>query len=913
MPKREVRIIRGREGYGFTLSGQAPCFVSWISKTSFAKDSGLQIGDYILSVNKENLCEADHDYVVKVIGMSSGVLLMEVVDGLRAPISSKADADLTNIKDLSSDADSSHNAKLSLIKFSSHCNDGKFYRTKRVLNELKNGSLFQDVFVALDSSPSNSDKVTRMDTTPRSRVKASRSSNQMPRNYTLPRNNSVKTCYTYPEELIQQTLVAYLGSVSGRIEAFEDVASMCMSALKSSIKQLRAEQDIHQRVVLKITSTGLKIFNADGDLMVLLDKQKLCFCSSCGDDDRFFSVATLHGSNIVKCYQFMVDPAMVSHESHTGQAKRFGIHCSMVSEGCLEFPHSPLRIMKTIESIYDDNLNSFKWVKESKHELFTGANVMNPVKLEDETSLSASLRSGDVHKHSRSESMRLKLDYRMLDVSSINKRSKSLASKLNMKNLSKSAESVRLVEPQCHSAGSSFESLSSDLFQCHGNSVASWSCSFDKLLEDPVGLMYFTEYLRKEFSEENIIFWSECEKLRKTALSNTSLLEELANNIYKCFLCEHASSPVNIDSIGQRLAEQVISKPPKPDMFLKQQNQIYKLMEYDSYPRFLKSNLYSQCHWCQINGLPLPLEKNLLLNNSQDDIRQTRHGFSSQSRRFFQKKPKKSRSVNEMRKDLSDCESKMLNPLKSEEDFLSSLSLSGSQACKLVFWDGSTDVVPVEEGKATIRQSLEGLCQKRNAPLSAIDIYYQNEDRALALDQNISVLAGQEIRVERRTLFKLDLLPIRRSIGVKAKPSKCTVDVLKPVLTKYGLDLDQVLIKLNGEEKPVDLYQSISALDGIRVTVDYNFSKTMPRKLKTNHVKDSEENISRSAENSDTEDLIVAMSVAAECGKLNDQRGLISQINLELPDFLKLPAENSNSSAKSGKNNKEVTLGPYKR
>lgn len=47
--------------------------------------------------------------------------------------------------------------------------------------------------------------------------------------------------------------------------------------------------------------------------------------------------------------------------------------------------------------------------------------------------------------------------------------------------------------------------------------AASWALGFEKLLADSAGVATFKEFLKKEFSEENIIFWEECESLKKVA------------------------------------------------------------------------------------------------------------------------------------------------------------------------------------------------------------------------------------------------------------------------------------------------------------------------------------------------------------------------------------------------------------
>merc|ERR1719412_910477 len=42
--------------------------------------------------------------------------------------------------------------------------------------------------------------------------------------------------------------------------------------------------------------------------------------------------------------------------------------------------------------------------------------------------------------------------------------------------------------------------------------VGSWATDFEKLLTDPIGLRTFAEFLKKEFSHENIYFWTACER-----------------------------------------------------------------------------------------------------------------------------------------------------------------------------------------------------------------------------------------------------------------------------------------------------------------------------------------------------------------------------------------------------------------
>ncbi|XP_034366056.1 regulator of G-protein signaling 10 isoform X1 [Arvicanthis niloticus] len=119
-------------------------------------------------------------------------------------------------------------------------------------------------------------------------------------------------------------------------------------------------------------------------------------------------------------------------------------------------------------------------------------------------------------------------------------------------------------------------------------STAKWASSLENLLEDPEGVKRFREFLKKEFSEENVLFWLACEDFKK--MEDKKQMQEKAKEIYMTFLSNKASSQVNVE--GQsRLSEKILEEP-HPLMFQKLQDQIFNLMKYDSYSRFLKSDLF---------------------------------------------------------------------------------------------------------------------------------------------------------------------------------------------------------------------------------------------------------------------------------------------------------------------------------
>ncbi|XP_059106688.1 regulator of G-protein signaling 10 isoform X1 [Peromyscus eremicus] len=119
-------------------------------------------------------------------------------------------------------------------------------------------------------------------------------------------------------------------------------------------------------------------------------------------------------------------------------------------------------------------------------------------------------------------------------------------------------------------------------------STARWATSLENLLEDPEGVTRFREFLKKEFSEENVLFWLACEDFKK--VEDKKQMQVKAREIYMTFLSNKATSQVNVE--GQsRLTEQILEEP-HPLMFQKLQEQIFNLMKYDSYSRFLKSDLF---------------------------------------------------------------------------------------------------------------------------------------------------------------------------------------------------------------------------------------------------------------------------------------------------------------------------------
>ncbi|XP_047412015.1 regulator of G-protein signaling 14 [Sciurus carolinensis] len=482
--------------------------------------------------------------------------------------------------------------------------------------------------------------------------------------------------------------------------------------------------------------------------------------------------------------------------------------------------------------------------------------------------------------------------------------------------------------------------------------VASWALSFERLLQDPLGLAYFTEFLKKEFSAENVTFWKACERFQQIPASDTQQLAQEARNIYQEFLSSQALSPVNIDRQAW-LGEEVLAQP-RPDMFRAQQLQIFNLMKFDSYARFVKSPLYRECLLAEAEGRPLR------------EPGSSRLGSPDTTRKKPKLKPGKSLplGVEELgqlpvaegpggrplrksfRKELAGGVANSVLRRESQGSLNSSASLdlgflafvsSKSEShrkslgstegdsesrpgkyCCVYLPDGTASLALARPG-LTIRDMLAGICEKRGLSLPDIKVYLVgNEQKALVLDQDCIVLADQEVRLENRISFELELAALERVVRISAKPTKRLEEALQPILAKHGLNLEQVELHRPGEKQPLDLGKLVSSVAAQRLVLD-----ALPggkireaRNISPCHSQGCPPRVQDKASHSspmspsslvevpssstgkrqtcDIEGLVELLNRVQSSGA-HDQRGLLRKEDLVLPEFLQLPAQGPSS------------------
>ncbi|XP_070209927.1 regulator of G-protein signaling 12-like isoform X2 [Littorina saxatilis] len=306
--------------------------------------------------------------------------------------------------------------------------------------------------------------------------------------------------------------------------------------------------------------------------------------------------------------------------------------------------------------------------------------------------------------------------------------------------------------------------------------VAGWAVGFPRLLADPVGRSIFTEFLKKEFSEENIVFWTAVDAYKQ--ITDEETRGTRAREIFSTHLGVQASDPVNVDSKARQLAELYLDSPTL-SMFDVAQQQIFQLMRTDSYSRFLKSDLYKGHLMREMEGHNL-LHPSIVSSKSAQDAKKKGKGKENDEKR--------------RRSLLPWRQNKKSN---------------------------------VKEGKGKEgKKDKEVNNNSKKGPGPGIDLSTMrkevfNPKEPLDLEEDISTLGSKEVVIERRVLFRLDL-PNHKSIGVKAKPNRSIRDVFKPILNKYGHRIDTCGVQLSGLSEFLDLDIPVSDLDNQRVIVIAN-------------------------------------------------------------------------------------------
>ncbi|XP_030000865.1 regulator of G-protein signaling 14 isoform X2 [Sphaeramia orbicularis] len=493
------------------------------------------------------------------------------------------------------------------------------------------------------------------------------------------------------------------------------------------------------------------------------------------------------------------------------------------------------------------------------------------------------------------------------------------------------------------------------------NSVLSWAVSFEKLLEDPCGVRYFTAFLKSEVSAENILFWQACEKFRKIPVTSLDELKVVAQSIYNTYLSDSAPYCVNIDDTAK--TEEKDLEQPTPDMFNKAQSQIFKLMKMDSYRRFVRSPLYQSCTLASVAGKLLPqLSSEPVLMGSWDNMTRSSSISDMKNKKSDSNSLPGGKSAEKQRQkrgSWGEIDASTVNVLVSRKEShisikstssveLGSLcrqmengrSSDGGRArldleggyCCVYLPDGSASLAPTRPG-LPIKDMLAGLCEKRGFPLKDVIIYLHGKDKQpLLLDQDCSVLRDQQVSLELRVTFALEIAFTGKTVGIMVKSSKTLQEALSAVLQKHHLKPQEVVLTMVGSHEPVNTSATVFRLANKTLRLDKAKGKEQTITSKSSGTTASTQVGAASAGGVETlpssqtdrtktqpKPRFIDMLSRAQCHRVDDQRGLLTKEQLEVPLFLQLPPdqgqdakpdETSSSTTESKQDSSEKASSP---
>lgn len=336
---RTVEVNRGKNGFGFTISGQQPCILSCINTGSPAEFAGLRAGDYLIAVCGQNVSKMPHDDVVRLIGSCPRTLKLQIAENY---YSDSSDEDL--ILTARQKPKYPHKPKNSNITVQN--------RAAKVVRDLRTGALFEEQII-VKNSPKNTSLTINQEWKSPSHVPL-----PLPRLY-LPGPSHENVELREEDEEVLSAIVGYLGTIE--MPRKLPPASR-PQVVRGCIKKLRTEKRTPTMVLMTLYTSSLRLQNNNRATLVIYPADRVTYCGTSSEDDRkHFGVVTTTSADADpsnSCHVFAMD--FRPHAEHLNCALNFKVECALdpVSGSCKLFPITSDNIVQSIKKFYESGNES---------------------------------------------------------------------------------------------------------------------------------------------------------------------------------------------------------------------------------------------------------------------------------------------------------------------------------------------------------------------------------------------------------------------------------------------------------------------------------------------------------------------------------------------------------------------------
>ncbi|XP_063682487.1 regulator of G-protein signaling 12-like isoform X2 [Bolinopsis microptera] len=347
---------------------------------------------------------------------------------------------------------------------------------------------------------------------------------------------------THPQPTMLTTLL-YIGSHDLHAHSVD------LDSIYSTIELLKQyDTNVETIVTMEVNSRGISVANAADKTLAFYNILSLRYCGMWPKDKRYFGLITEKNRKHT-CHVFMTDltstERFLAHFGHAGLTIKS-------ANGTIGHKHK-VRVATHI-------VRGFASVYRHRDDVQVDQTKTNSDNMDTES-----------------------VFYDNTDMDTARGTRQSVLS-LNSIQYDSIAQFAENVNPQQTPLNNQFSQVVGETSR-----IAEWAKGFDKLLEDPDGVAYFQDFLKKEYADENIKFWLACRKYE--GMSDQKKRQEEAAFIISEYLVSGAPNPINIDASGR---EEVVKSChlAHHHLFKPMQKQIYNLMMYGKYWQFTRSDDY---------------------------------------------------------------------------------------------------------------------------------------------------------------------------------------------------------------------------------------------------------------------------------------------------------------------------------